>query len=551
MLDTDFGEFSFHALGRIRASRRAEALIPSPSSLRAVELLALCSILLRRAEWLAVEAGCQGRRRCGAAWPGPGGAQDEGQEQHLESDGEAVEVEVGPGLPCRVVHRDGDVERCYDEVDGAVDTGGQCRGEQDHEARDGYERQPNGDKGWAGVELVDDAGQDVVDEAGLVQGEVVDVDVQEHEACPRCGELDSHRDPLVFQCGGGLTCSHHLSPSFERWIRLAESNLDIAPPANAPPVPLRSRLPSLRSSFVPPLVVSRFVSADGQSTSLRTRRTPVASSQTSQAANPGSPTNSRGEPSAMARFPAPATISRLPPAMPSRRCHGRVNPVAWVASAAPMKVVPRAGSASANAAAWSCQASSNAGVGSASPPAERTTPMKVTVTRAKIAARVAPAATARCDQSVPAAPRRPTSQWRPVTKMSSSGSSTACRPTAIATASRFCAKASTCSIGAPKVGAPAPANTAFSIATDTANAIAAAPTSRPRTNRLRAFSLVAPSTLIPTPLARRLAVGPGSRRRRRPLLDRRRRVLWARPRGRIGGLQADPSGCPTPQPTPA
>src|SRR5215212_5712778 len=61
-------------------------------------------------------------------------------------------------------------------------------------------------------------------------------------------------------------------------------------PGERPPVPLRSRLPSLRSSFVPPLVVSRFVSADGQSTSLRTRRTPVASSQTSQAANPRSPT---------------------------------------------------------------------------------------------------------------------------------------------------------------------------------------------------------------------------------------------------------------------
>src|SRR3954468_23641293 len=53
--------------------------------------------------------------------------------------------------------------------------------------------------------------------------------------------------------------------------------------------------------------------------------------------------------------------------------------------------------------------------------------------------------------------------------------------------------------------------------TDAASAIAAAPTSRPRTNRLRAFSLVAPSTLIPTPLARRLAVGPGSRRRRQPV----------------------------------
>src|SRR3954453_16670422 len=72
--------------------------------------------------------------------------------------------------------------------------------------------------------------------------------------------------------------------------------------------------------------------------------------------------------------------------------------------------------------------------------------------------------------------------------------------------------------------------------TDTANAIAAAPTSRPRTNRLRAFSLVAPSTLIPTPLARHLAVGPGSRRRRRPLLDRRRHLrLTARKLSALAG----------------
>src|SRR5215211_8189078 len=184
----------------------------------------------------------------------------------------------------------------------------------------------------------------------------------------------------------------------------------------------------------------------------RMSRRPVTTSQTSHAAKPGSPTNSSGEPSAMARFPAPAKMSKLPPATPSGRCHGRVKPLAWVANAAPMKVAPSAGSASAKAAAWSCQTSSNAGVGSASPPAERTTPIRLTVTRAKIAARVAPAATARRDQSVPAAPRRPTSPWRPVTKMSSSGSSTACRPTAIATASRFCAKASTCSILAALAG---------------------------------------------------------------------------------------------------
>src|SRR3954469_19914071 len=79
--------------------------------------------LLRRAERLVVEAGCRGRRRCGAAGPGPGGAQDEGQEQHLESDGEAEEPGPVPGLTYRLEHRDGDVERCYDEVRGAVHPG--------------------------------------------------------------------------------------------------------------------------------------------------------------------------------------------------------------------------------------------------------------------------------------------------------------------------------------------------------------------------------------------------------------------------------------------
>src|SRR3954451_1803431 len=52
--------------------------------------------LLRCAVRLVVEAGCQGRRRCGAAGPGPGVAQDERQEQHLKSDAEAAEE--GPGL---------------------------------------------------------------------------------------------------------------------------------------------------------------------------------------------------------------------------------------------------------------------------------------------------------------------------------------------------------------------------------------------------------------------------------------------------------------------
>jgi hypothetical protein len=47
----------------------------------------------------------------GSSGPGPGpcGAQDEGQEQHLESDGEGVEGGILPVRRCRVEHRDGDV----------------------------------------------------------------------------------------------------------------------------------------------------------------------------------------------------------------------------------------------------------------------------------------------------------------------------------------------------------------------------------------------------------------------------------------------------------
>src|SRR5919107_1189871 len=60
----------------------------------------------------------------------------------------------------------------------------------------------------------------------------------------------------------------------------------------------------------------------------RMSRRPVTTSQTSHAARPATPTNSSGEPSAMARFPAPAKMSKLPPATPSSRCHGRDKPLA-------------------------------------------------------------------------------------------------------------------------------------------------------------------------------------------------------------------------------
>jgi len=64
----------------------------------------------------------------------------------------------------------------------------------DHNARDGYERECKGDTSWAGVDLVDHAGPDVVDEARLAQGKVVDADVEER-ATP-CWPLRSLCDPV-------------------------------------------------------------------------------------------------------------------------------------------------------------------------------------------------------------------------------------------------------------------------------------------------------------------------------------------------------------------
>src|SRR5215208_3906194 len=177
-------------------ARRSPKFLAKP----AVRIEAMC--LPSQLDLRATRCGGLWHRRCRRAGPGPGGTQDEGQEQQLESDGEAKEV--GPGLPDRVVHREGDVQRCHDEVRGAVDTGGQRRGEQDHEDRDRHEHEPDDDKGLADVELEDDAGQDVVDEAGLVQDEVVDVDVEEHETGPGGRELRSDRYRRIVQCCRGL-----------------------------------------------------------------------------------------------------------------------------------------------------------------------------------------------------------------------------------------------------------------------------------------------------------------------------------------------------------
>jgi hypothetical protein len=52
---------------------------------------------------------------------------------------------------------------------------------------------------WLMSNSKDGAAQDVVDHAGLVQGEVVDVDVQEHEARPCCCEFGLHGHAQIFQ----------------------------------------------------------------------------------------------------------------------------------------------------------------------------------------------------------------------------------------------------------------------------------------------------------------------------------------------------------------
>src|SRR5512133_805954 len=119
-----------------------------------------------RLKRLVVHAGCRGRRRCDTTGPGPGG-----------------------GRPCRVEHHDGDVERCHDEVRGAVHTGGQRHGEHHHQGRAPYDHDENGHQRRGDVELKDDATPDLVDGAGLVDVEVVDVDDEEREAGPGCGEL--------------------------------------------------------------------------------------------------------------------------------------------------------------------------------------------------------------------------------------------------------------------------------------------------------------------------------------------------------------------------
>src|SRR5215203_6530422 len=175
------------------SSRRAGALCPGPQC---------CPSPLRDAS-RCCRLGRHGRRRCGAG-PGPGGAQDEGQDQHLDSDGEGVVEGIVRERPQKVHPHGGDVQRCNDEVRGAVHPGGQRHGEHDHQGRDRDDREENGHQCSADVELEDDATPDVVDFAGLVEVEVVDVDDEEHEAGPGCRELRSDRYRRIVQCCRGL-----------------------------------------------------------------------------------------------------------------------------------------------------------------------------------------------------------------------------------------------------------------------------------------------------------------------------------------------------------
>ena len=78
--------------------------------------------------------------------------------------------------------------------------GGQRRGKHHHQDRIATLRARDGHEGLADVELPDDAGEDVVDDAVLYRC-VVDVDVEEHEAGPCCCELRLDRDLPVLQRG--------------------------------------------------------------------------------------------------------------------------------------------------------------------------------------------------------------------------------------------------------------------------------------------------------------------------------------------------------------
>src|SRR5919112_6221731 len=72
----------------------------------AVRIEAMC--LLSQLALRATRCGGLWHRRCRRAGPGPGGTQDEGQEQHFEHDAEAVEAYPGPAD--HVERRGGDVE---------------------------------------------------------------------------------------------------------------------------------------------------------------------------------------------------------------------------------------------------------------------------------------------------------------------------------------------------------------------------------------------------------------------------------------------------------
>ena len=149
-----------------------------------------------------------GHRRPGAG-PGPGVPQDEDEKDDFQCDSQAVEIHPGPAeLAHRVESGEGDLYRGGNQVGDATGPGGQDCRQDDHQDRDRQERQRRDGPGLGDVESPDGARQDVSDHSGLVERENVHVDVQEHEAGPRCSELESDRDALLVQGGGGVMCSH-------------------------------------------------------------------------------------------------------------------------------------------------------------------------------------------------------------------------------------------------------------------------------------------------------------------------------------------------------
>ena len=183
---------------------------------------------------------------------------------------------------------------------------------------------------------------DLVDLGGhqLVQDTEPDADLQHHRALLRCAgqlaespldEVGQLASPVLFSHGDLL--GRYVPPVLDAGLRQparSQRERTRREDRRLKFYGLRSMLGCLYSSSHCNFLSFASTSATierGQPCPRMSRR-PVTTSQTSHVARPRTPTNNNGDPFAMARFPAPAKMDKLPPATPNSRCHGRVKPLA-------------------------------------------------------------------------------------------------------------------------------------------------------------------------------------------------------------------------------